>query len=124
MKKTSHARLVRSRQRVNDRFRLLKVPPQWLLQHGIALPALQRTAREIGMSTRTLQRRLTDARLTFHQLVEDSRRELAPHYLKHSPVELNEIAFLLGYDHANTFFRAFQGWEGATPGEWRARHRA
>ena len=64
-----------------------------------------------------------DADLTFQQLVEDVRRELARHYLTQSPVELNEIAFLLGYDHANSFFRAFQGWEGTTPGEWRARHR-
>jgi len=52
-----------------------------------------------------------------------TRRELAHHYLKHSAVELNETAFLLGYEDANSFFRDFHGWEGTSPGEWRTRHR-
>jgi AraC-like DNA-binding protein len=86
-------------------------------------PTLQQVARELCMSVRTLQRRLTDADITFQQLVEDTRRELARHYLKHSTVELNEAAFLLGYSDANSFFRAFQGWEGTSPGEWRMRYR-
>jgi AraC-like DNA-binding protein len=75
------------------------------------------------MSARTLQRRLSDADLTFQQLVEDTRRELAHHYLKHSVMELNEAAFLLGYEDANSFFRAFHVWEGTSPGEWRTRGR-
>ena len=87
-------------------------------------PTLQQVARELCMSARTLQRRLTDAQLTFQQLVEETRRELAHHYLRQSTVELNEAAFLLGYGDANSFFRAFQGWEGTSPGEWRNRHRA
>jgi AraC-like DNA-binding protein len=87
-------------------------------------PTLPQVARELCMSARTLQRRLTDADITFQQLVEDTRRELAHHYLKHSTVELNEAAFLLGYEDSNSFFRAFQGWEGTTPGEWRTRYRS
>jgi AraC-like DNA-binding protein len=86
-------------------------------------PTLQQVARDLRMSVRTLQRRLTDADITFQQLVEETRRELAHHYLKHSTVELNEAAFLLGYVDANSFFRAFQGWEGTSPGQWRSRHR-
>jgi len=86
-------------------------------------PTLQQVAREL-CSTRTLQRRLTDADITFQQLVEETRRELAHHYLRHSTVELNEAAFLLGYEDSNSFFRAFQGWEGTSPGEWRTRHRS
>ena len=38
-------------------------------------------------------------------------------------IELNETAFLLGFENANSFFRAFQVWEGTSPGEWRTRHR-
>jgi len=87
-------------------------------------PTLPQVARELCMSARTLQRRLTGADITFQQLVEDTRRELAHHYLKHSTVELNEAAFLLGYEDSNSFFRAFQGWEGTTPGEWRTRYRS
>ena len=84
-------------------------------------PTLQHIARELGMSARTLQRRLTDAEITFQKMVEDTRRELAHHYLKQSTVELTEAAFLLGYEDANSFFRAFHLWEGTTPGEWRMR---
>ena len=86
-------------------------------------PTLPHVARELCMSARTLQRRLTDAKITFQGLVEETRRELAHHYLRHSTVELNEAAFLLGYEDANSFFRAFHDWEGTTPGEWRTKHR-
>ena len=73
------------------------------------------------MSTRTLQRRLTDERATFQQLISEARRELARHYLQHSSLELNETAYLLGYEEATRFFRAFQQWKGTSPGErWRA----
>jgi AraC-like DNA-binding protein len=84
-------------------------------------PTLQDVAQELGLSARTLQRRLTDSGITFQQVVEETRRELAHHYLKQRAVELNEAAFLLGFADANSFFRAFQNWEGTSPGEWRTR---
>jgi AraC-like DNA-binding protein len=61
--------------------------------------------------------------ITFQLLLEDARRELARHYLLHSSLELNETAYLPGYEDANSFFRAFHGWEGTSPGEWRFNHR-
>jgi len=82
-------------------------------------PELRLVARELGVSTRTLQRRLTDENVTFQQLIAEARRELARHYLQHSSLELNETAYLLGFEDANSFFRAFQQWEGTSPGEWR-----
>jgi len=85
-------------------------------------PGLEAVAGELRLSTRTLQRRLTGERATFQQLMEDARRELAQHYLLHSSLELNETAYLLGYEDANSFFRAFHHWEGTSPGEWRASH--
>lgn len=84
-------------------------------------PTLQDIAKELGLSSRTLQRRLTDANLSFQQLIDDARRDLARHYLKQRAIELNEAAFLLGYQDANSFFRAFQKWEGSTPTAWRTR---
>jgi len=85
-------------------------------------PTLEDVAKELGLGARTLQRRLTDSGLTFQTLVEDTRRQLAHHFLKQRAVELNETAFLLGFEDANSFFRAFQIWEGISPGEWRARN--
>jgi AraC-like DNA-binding protein len=86
-------------------------------------PAVQEVARELRLSPRTLQRRLTEEGLTFQQLLEDARRELARHYLLHSSLELTETAYLLGYEDPNSFFRAFQHWEGASPGQWRTIHK-
>jgi AraC-like DNA-binding protein len=83
-------------------------------------PGIALVARDLRMSTRTLQRRLTEEGVSFQQLLQEARRELAHHYLLHSTLELNETAYLLGYEDANSFFRAFQSWEGTTPGQWRA----
>jgi AraC-like DNA-binding protein len=83
-------------------------------------PGIEDLARNLHLSTRTLQRRLTKQGLTFQCLLEEARRELARHYLVHSSRELNETAYLLGYEDANSFFRAFHHWEGTTPGQWRA----
>lgn len=82
-------------------------------------PGIQDLARELHVSTRTLQRRLTDQGVTFQRLLDEARRELARHYLLHSSRELNETAYLLGYEDANSFFRAFHHWEGISPGQWR-----
>jgi len=82
-------------------------------------PGVQDLARELHVSTRTLQRRLLQQGISFQRLLEEARRELARHYLLHSSLELNETAYLLGYEDANSFFRAFQHWEGTSPGQWR-----
>ena len=82
-------------------------------------PGIQGLARELHLSARTLQRRLTEQGITFQRLLEEARRELARHYLLHSSVELSETAYLLGYEDANSFFRAFHHWEGTSPSQWR-----
>ena len=92
-----------------------------ILKHLLAgqRPGIHDLARDLHLSTRTLQRRLTEQGLTFQRLLDEARRELAHHYLLHSSRELNETAYLLGYEDANSFFRAFHQWEGTTPGQWR-----
>ena len=97
-----------------------------ILKHLLAgqRPGIQDLARELHLSTRTLQRRLTEQGITFQRLLDEARRELAHHYLLHSSRELNETAYLLGYEDANSFFRAFHQWEGTSPGHWRALQRS
>lgn len=87
-------------------------------------PSRGEVARDLHLSVRTLQRRLGEAGTTFQQELENTRRELARQYLRESSMELGEAAFLLGYADINSFFRAFQTWEGVPPGEWRRKHRA
>jgi AraC-like DNA-binding protein len=86
-------------------------------------PGIEDVARELGLGARTLQRRLTDEGITFQRLRQEARRELARHYLLHSSLELNQTAYLLGYEDAHSFFRAFHQWEGSSPGHWRSRQR-
>ncbi len=82
-------------------------------------PEIKQIAKEIGQSVRTLQRRLSESGISYKEVLEDARRELARHYLLHSSLELNETAYLLGYEDPNSFFRAFNQWEGLPPGRWR-----
>jgi AraC-like DNA-binding protein len=86
-------------------------------------PELSDVARELGVSTRTLQRRLAADGSTYQQILEDARRDLARQYLLQSTLDLSETAYLLGYEDANSFFRAFQQWEGDSPGRWREERR-
>ncbi|MBA3948031.1 MAG: AraC family transcriptional regulator [Herpetosiphonaceae bacterium] len=85
-------------------------------------PTMQDIARELNMSTRTLQRQLAGEGARFQHVLESTRRELAQHYLSASSLDLNEIAYLLGYDEASSFHRAFHHWEGTSPGQWRTAH--
>jgi AraC-like DNA-binding protein len=87
-------------------------------------PSREDVAHELHLSVRTLQRRLNDAGTSFQQLVQEARRELARKYVAEKRVEFSEVAFLLGYEDTNSFFRAFQSWEGTSPGEWRNRQGA
>ncbi|MFS8977342.1 AraC family transcriptional regulator ligand-binding domain-containing protein [Cupriavidus necator] len=81
--------------------------------------SLAAVARHLDVSERTLQRRLMAAGTGFRTLCEDARRELAGRYLTEGAMSLGEIAFRLGFDDANSFFRAFRRWTGMTPGDYR-----
>jgi AraC-like DNA-binding protein len=81
---------------------------------------LGEVARELGMSPRSLQRRLGQERVRYQDILERSRERLARHYLKSSAMSGAEIGMLLGYDDPNSFFRAFHKWTGTTPGTIRA----
>lgn len=78
-------------------------------------------ARELGMSERTLQRRLKQQECVFGELLSEVRREMAHGYLKQPDISLAEIAWLLGFSEQSAFTRAFKRWEGVTPGTWRKR---
>ena len=67
------------------------------------------------VSRRTLQRRLGDEGTHFQALLNQVREELARYYIDQSDLPYTQIAFLLGYDDPNSFFRAFQAWTGSTP---------
>lgn len=81
--------------------------------------SLQTIADSLGMHPRTLQRRLDDASLSFGELIDGERRELARHYLGQRDLRLTQIVGLLGYADQSTFNRACRRWFDATPRELR-----
>jgi AraC-like DNA-binding protein len=99
---------------------------KWVLKRLLSgsRPDLVMVAKELGMSHRTLQRRITDEGSTFRQLLNETRHELVRQYLVNPAVEITEAAFLVGYEDPNSFYRAFRSWEGTTPAEWRAAHQS
>lgn len=76
---------------------------------------IESVADRLSISKRTLQRRLLDEGANFRTLVHDTRERLARHYLANTEMSSAEIAFLLGFEDPNSFFRAFQEWTGETP---------
>jgi len=70
---------------------------------------------KIGMSERTLQRRLTEENQSFQSVLDQTREELARHYLRTTKLTAAEISFLIGFEQPSSFFRAFNDWTGQTP---------
>lgn len=87
-------------------------------------PTIDDIADALHVSSRTLQRRLQDEGSNFQRVLDEARHQLARHYLNNSFLELNEAAYLLGYEDGNSFVRAFRTWEGVPPARWRELQRA
>lgn len=77
--------------------------------------SIETIAQRLAMSKRTLQRRLSEEGANFQTLTNRTREQLARHYLTQTRISNAEIAFLLGFEDSNSFFRAFHDWTGHTP---------
>ena len=97
---------------------------KWVLKRLLAgqAPDVSAVAQELGLTARTLQRRITEEGGSFRQILADVRRELVRQYLADPALDMNEVAYLLGYDDTNSFYRAFRSLEGMTPARWRSLH--
>ena len=80
-------------------------------------------ARDLGMSSRTLQRRLSQQGLSYQQLLDRVRRETAEKSMVDSSLSIGEIAYLVGYSEPAAFHRAFKRWTGLTPQAFRSARR-
>ncbi|MCI4643625.1 MAG: AraC family transcriptional regulator [Hyphomonadaceae bacterium] len=87
------------------------------LSEGV--PTVSDIGRQLGMSGRTLQRRLADKGLSFQGLVDMARRDLSERLLRDTGYSLAEIAFLTGFAEQSGFTRAFKRWAGHTPRSYR-----
>ena len=88
-----------------------------LLPHGRVI--LGDVARRLGMSERTLARRLSDEGLNFTEILQQLRRDLAVRYLDDRKLHVSKIAWLLGFHEVSAFTHAFKRWTGKTPSQMR-----
>jgi AraC-like DNA-binding protein len=86
-------------------------------------PSMDVISEALHMSSRTLQRRLQESGSSFQRVLDEARHQMARYYLSNSVLELNEAAYLLGFEDPNSFGRAFRTWEGVPPSDWRESHR-
>ena len=95
------------------------------VRHAIAtvlsegVPTLSSVASELGIGSRTLQRRLSDGGHSFQTVVDMARKDLARRLLRETEYSLAEIAFLTGFSEQSGFTRAFKRWSGQTPRSYR-----
>lgn len=87
-------------------------------------PSMDVISEALHVSPRTLQRRLQETGSSFQRVLDDARHSMARYYLSNSVLELNEAAYLLGFEDPNSFGRAFRNWEGMPPSDWRETHRS
>src|SRR5262245_53292842 len=91
-----------------------------MLPHGRVLA--QDIARTLGMSERTLARKLSDEGLNFNEILQHLRQDLAARYLDDGKLQVSKIAWLLGFRDVSAFTHAFKRWTGRTPSQMRAAH--
>ncbi len=76
---------------------------------------LEGAAEYMELSPQTLRRRLKKDGMSFHQLKEGTRRDVAIHLLSAGKCSVEEVAYKAGFSEASTFIRAFKKWTGLTP---------
>lgn len=86
-------------------------------------PSLQAVAHQLDISPRVLQRKLQAEGTNFRTLVENAREEIAKQYLAETSMTAIDVAMLLDYADAPSFYRAFKRWTGLSPGQFRRRVR-
>jgi AraC-like DNA-binding protein len=84
-----------------------------VLPHGRVL--VEDVARSLGMSERTLARKLSDEGLNFTEILQQLRRDLAVRYLDDRKLHVSKIAWLLGFHEVSAFTNAFKCWTGKEP---------
>jgi transcriptional regulator GlxA family with amidase domain len=107
----------------DDRVRTLADEVRAALRETICggRPAVAKVAKSLGMSARTMQRRLGELGTTYQDVLEDVRRRSARRLLADTDLDMGEVAFLVGFEEVSSFVRAFHVWEGTAPAKWRER---
>ena len=82
-------------------------------------PSIEETATQLAIPTWTLRRKLKEEGISFQNLLDDMRKELALGYMQDTELSFGEIAYILGFSTPGAFQRAFKRWTNSTPGAYR-----
>lgn len=83
------------------------------------IPSSELIADKLGISVRTLQRKLNDEDTSYKEVLNELRQELALHYVKNSTLKFDVIAAKLGFGEPRSFYRSFKKWTGKTASQFR-----
>jgi AraC-like DNA-binding protein len=105
------------RERLTARSKVEDILPK-LLPHGRAMAP--EVARRLGLSSRTLSRKLAEEGISFAEILDQLRAALAKRYLHDETLPVSEIAWLLGYREVSSLTHAFRRWTDMTPRQFRS----
>ena len=89
-----------------------------LMRYYGAFPSLDTAASNLGMSARTLSRRLAEDGTTYQQVLDTLREKLAKEYFLRGGTSVTQVALMLGYTDSSNFSKAFKRWTGISPTEY------
>jgi len=98
---------------------ITEVKSQVVKNIKFGFPEIENIAQNLNITVRTLQRRLQNENITFFDLTENIKKELAYSYLKNKTLSITEISYFLGYSDPSSFIRIFKKWTGLTPENYR-----
>jgi AraC-like DNA-binding protein len=90
-----------------------------LRNHLADPPSMSQLSQQMNLSERTFKRHLQKSGTSYREILAEVRTEAAIHYLQHTTLNVDEIAFRLGYSSTPTFRNLFRQWTGKTPKEIR-----
>lgn len=90
-----------------------------IFERGGRPPRMKQIAQQMGISSRSLARKLAAADVTYHDLVEARRRQRAAVLIARADIPLKEVANGLGFSDMSTFSRTFKKWFSRSPAAYR-----
>lgn len=93
---------------------------QYLVGHMNERPDMEAAARHLGMSSRSLRRRLSEEGASWNQITDEALGVLAKQMLDDPTSSVKETAYALGFSDPTSLYRAFKRWTGKTPKQYRA----
>ena len=82
-------------------------------------PGQSKVASLLNVSPRNLQRRLESNSISYSELLQQTRQDLACRYLQDRHMTLVDVSLSLGFHDQSNFVKAFKRWHGMTPGQFR-----